>query len=113
MRAQGSGFIINDDGIILTNAHVVAGAKEVTGKLTDRREFQAKVLGADTRTDVAVLKINASHLPTVKLGNLRDLKVGEWVLAIGSPYGLENTVTAGVVSAKAVSYTHLTLPTKA
>ena len=100
MRAQGSGFIINDDGIILTNAHVVAGAKEVTVKLTDRREFQAKVLGADTRTDVAVLKINASHLPTVKLGNLRDLKVGEWVLAIGSPYGLENTVTAGVVSAK-------------
>ncbi|MFT4190827.1 MAG: DegQ family serine endoprotease [Comamonas sp.] len=100
MRAQGSGFIINGDGIVLTNAHVVAGAKEVTVKLTDRREFQAKVLGSDARTDVAVLKIDASHLPTVRLGDVRSLKVGEWVLAIGSPYGLENTVTAGVVSAK-------------
>ncbi|KAF1023338.1 MAG: putative serine protease HtrA [Paracidovorax wautersii] len=100
MRAQGSGFIINGDGIVLTNAHVVAGAKEVTVKLTDRREFQAKVLGSDPRTDVAVLKINANHLPTVKIGDVKSLKVGEWVLAIGSPYGLENTVTAGVVSAK-------------
>lgn len=100
MHAQGSGFIINADGIVLTNAHVVAGAKEVTVKLTDRREFQARVLGSDARTDVAVLKIDASRLPTVKLGSLKDLRVGEWVLAIGSPYGLENTVTAGVVSAK-------------
>jgi serine protease Do len=100
LRAQGSGFIINADGIVLTNAHVVAGAKEVTVKLTDRREFAAKVLGSDPRTDVAVLKIEASQLPTVRLGQPQNLKVGEWVLAIGSPYGLENTVTAGVVSAK-------------
>ncbi len=99
-RSQGSGFIISADGIILTNAHVVEGAKEVTVKLTDRREFRAKVLGADARTDVAVLKIAATHLPTVPLADPRNLKVGEWVLAIGSPFGFENTVTAGVVSAK-------------
>ncbi len=99
-RGQGSGFIIDPDGLVLTNAHVVKGATEVTVKLTDRREFKAKVLGADPKTDVAVLKIDAKGLPTVKLGNSRDLQVGEWVLAIGSPFGFENSVTAGVVSAK-------------
>jgi len=95
----GSGFIVSPDGVILTNAHVVQGADEVTVKLQDRREFRAKVLGADPRTDVAVLKIDAKNLPTVPLGQSRSLLVGEWVLAIGSPYGLESTVTAGVVSA--------------
>ena len=99
-RGQGSGFIVSADGIILTNAHVVRDAKEVTVKLTDRREFRAKVLGADAKTDVAVLKIEASRLPVATLGKTSDLKVGEWVLAIGSPFGFENTVTAGVVSAK-------------
>ncbi len=100
MRGQGSGFIIDPSGIVLTNAHVVKGASSVTVKLTDRREFQAQVLGADPKTDIAVLKIDAQNLPTVKLGSSRDLLVGEWVLAIGSPFGFENTVTAGVVSAK-------------
>ncbi|HQS30445.1 MAG: peptidase [Polaromonas sp. 39-63-203] len=100
MRGQGSGFIVSSDGIILTNAHVVKDAKEVTVKLTDRREFRAKVLGADPKTDVAVLRIDAKNLPVVTLGKAADLKVGEWVLAIGSPFGFENTVTAGVVSAK-------------
>ena len=99
-RGQGSGFIISPDGTILTNAHVVKDAKEVTVKLTDRREFRAKVLGSDPKTDIAVLKIDAKNLPTVPIGNVKDLKVGEWVLAIGSPFGFENTVTAGVVSAK-------------
>jgi len=99
-RGQGSGFIVSDDGIILTNAHVVKGAKEVSVKLTDRREFRAKVLGADAKTDIAVLKIDASRLPVATLGKTSELKVGEWVLAIGSPFGFENTVTAGVVSAK-------------
>ena len=100
VRAQGSGFIVDANGIILTNAHVVKDAKEVTVKLTDRREYRAKVLGADTKTDIAVLKIDARNLPVLALGNTKDLKVGEWVLAIGSPFGFENTVTAGVVSAK-------------
>mgnify|MGYP003583944289 FL=1 len=100
MRGQGSGFIVSSDGVILTNAHVVHGAKEVTVKLNDRREFRAKVLGADPKTDVAVLKIDASGLPTVKLGQTSQLRVGDWVLAIGSPFGFENSVTAGVVSAK-------------
>ena len=100
MRGQGSGFIVSADGLILTNAHVVRDAKDVTVKLTDRREFQAKVLGADPKTDVAVLKIDAKNLPVVPLGSARDLKVGEWVLAIGSPFGFENSVSAGVVSAK-------------
>jgi len=100
VRGQGSGFIISADGTILTNAHVVKGAKEITVKLTDRREFKAKVLGADPKTDIAVLKIEGKNLPVVALGSTNDLKVGEWVLAIGSPYGFENTVTAGVVSAK-------------
>jgi serine protease Do len=97
---QGSGFIISADGIILTNAHVVKDANEVTVKLTDRREYRAKVLGADPKTDVAVLKIEAQNLPVVAVGNVKNLRVGEWVLAIGSPFGFENTVTAGVVSAK-------------
>ncbi|MDO1475039.1 Do family serine endopeptidase [Comamonas thiooxydans] len=100
MRGQGSGFIVSSDGVILTNAHVVHGAKEVTVKLNDRREFRAKVLGADPKTDVAVLKIDAAGLPTVKLGQTSQLRVGDWVLAIGSPFGFENSVTAGVVSAK-------------
>jgi serine protease Do len=100
VRGQGSGFIVSADGTILTNAHVVKDATEVTVKLTDRREYRAKVLGADPKTDVAVLKIEAKNLPVVTLGNIKNLRVGEWVLAIGSPFGFENTVTAGVVSAK-------------
>ena len=96
----GSGFIITADGYVLTNAHVVAQAKEVTVKLTDKREFKAKVMGYDRKTDVALLKIEASDLPVVKLGNPAETKVGEWVVAIGSPFGFENTVTAGIVSAK-------------
>lgn len=99
-RGMGSGFIVSPDGMILTNAHVVAGANEVTVKLTDKREFRAKVVGVDRPTDVALLKIEASGLPTVRLGTSDDLKVGEWVTAIGSPYGFENTVTSGIVSAK-------------
>ncbi|MGK5078285.1 Do family serine endopeptidase [Janthinobacterium sp. HLX7-2] len=96
----GSGFIVSPDGIIMTNAHVVRDAREVTVKLNDRREFRAKVLGTDPKTDIAVLKIDASNLPIVPLGHSSELKVGEWVLAIGSPYGFDSTVTAGVVSAK-------------
>jgi serine protease Do len=96
----GSGFIVSPDGVILTNAHVVRDADEVTVKLQDRREYRAKVLGSDPKTDVAVLKIDARNLPVVPMGNTRNLQVGEWVLAIGSPFGLESTVTAGVVSAK-------------
>ncbi|MEO5670392.1 MAG: DegQ family serine endoprotease [Ramlibacter sp.] len=99
-KGMGSGFIVSADGLVLTNAHVVKDATEVTVKLTDRREFRAKVLGSDAKTDVAVLKIEAKNLPVVTLGNAKDLRVGEWVLAIGSPFGFENTVTAGVVSAK-------------
>jgi serine protease Do len=100
VRGQGSGFIVDANGLVLTNAHVVDGASTVTVKLRDKREFQAKVLGSDRQTDVAVLKIDARDLPTVPLGSEKNLRVGEWVLAIGSPYGFENTVTAGVVSAK-------------
>jgi serine protease Do len=100
MRGEGSGFIVSSDGLILTNAHVVKGAKEVTVRLTDRRELRAKVLGADPKTDIAVLKVEAKNLPVVALGKASDLQVGEWVLAIGSPFGFQNTVTAGVVSAK-------------
>ncbi len=99
-KSLGSGFILSADGLILTNAHVVADADEVMVKLTDKREFKAKVLGADKRTDVALIKINASGLPAVKLGDVSKLKVGEWVLAIGAPFGFENSVTAGIVSAK-------------
>lgn len=100
VRGEGSGFIVSPDGVILTNAHVVRGADEVTVKLTDRREYKAKVLGQDDKTDIAVIKINAGNLPTVPLGSAKALNVGEWVLAIGSPFGFENSVTAGVVSAK-------------
>lgn len=103
VRGMGSGFIVGPDGVILTNAHVVRNATEVTVKLTDRREYRAKVLGSDPKTDVAVLKIEARDLPVVTLGRAKDLRAGEWVLAIGSPFGFENTVTAGVVSAKARS----------
>ncbi len=99
-RGVGSGFILSADGFVMTNAHVVEGADEVTVKLTDKREFKAKVIGADTRTDVAVVKIEATGLPAVKIGDASRLKVGEWVMAIGSPFNLENTVTAGIVSAK-------------
>jgi len=101
VRGLGSGFIVSPDGVILPNAHVVSGANEVTVKLTDRREYHAKVLGSDAKTDVAVLKIEARNLPVVTLGHVKDLRAGEWVAAIGSPFGFENTVTAGVVSAKA------------
>jgi serine protease Do len=99
MRGEGSGFIINSDGLVLTNAHVVANARQVTVKLVDRREYQAKVLGHDERSDIALLKIEAKNLPSVKLGDPSKVKPGEWVLAIGAPFGFENTVTAGVVSA--------------
>lgn len=102
-HGQGSGFIVSPDGVILTNAHVVDGATEVTVKLTDRREFRAKVLGSDKPSDVAVLKIDAAGLPTVRLGSSASEKVGEWVLAIGSPFGFENSVTSGIVSAKSRS----------
>jgi serine protease Do len=98
-RGSGSGFIVTPDGYILTNAHVVADADEVTVKLTDRREFQAKVVGVDQRTDVAVIKIDAKDLPTVRIGDPSKLKPGEWVLAIGSPFGFESSATAGIVSA--------------
>jgi serine protease Do len=98
-RGEGSGFIVSPDGYILTNAHVVAGASTVTVKMTDRREYSAKVVGADERTDVAVIKIEAKNLPTVRLGDPSKLKPGEWVIAIGSPFGFENSVTAGIVSA--------------
>jgi serine protease Do len=100
VRGMGSGFIVSADGVILTNAHVVKDASEVTVKLTDRREYRAKVLGSDAKTDVAVLKIEARDLPVVTLGDSKQLRPGEWVLAIGSPFGFDNTVTAGVVSAK-------------
>ncbi|EOA04550.1 periplasmic trypsin-like serine protease [Herbaspirillum frisingense GSF30] len=100
-RGVGSGFIISADGFILTNAHVVEGASEVYVTLTDKREFKAKIVGSDTRTDVAVLKIDGSNLPRLNMGDSDKIRVGEWVLAIGSPFGLENTVTAGIVSAKA------------
>jgi serine protease Do len=96
----GSGFILSADGYIMTNAHVVEGADEVMVTLTDKREFKARIVGADKRTDVAVVKIEATGLPAVKVGDVSRLRVGEWVMAIGSPFGLENTVTAGIVSAK-------------
>jgi serine protease Do len=96
----GSGFMLSADGYVMTNAHVVEGADEVTVTLTDKREFKAKIIGSDQRTDVALLKIEATGLPFVKIGNVDRLKVGEWVIAIGSPFGLESTVTAGIVSAK-------------
>lgn len=100
VHGEGSGFIVSQDGTILTNAHVVNGASEVTVRLTDRREYTAKVIGVDTKSDVAVIRIPAKNLPTVKVGDTRNLKVGEWVVAIGAPFGFENSVTAGIVSAK-------------
>lgn len=100
-RGVGSGFILTTDGFVMTNAHVIDGADEVIVTLTDKREFKARVVGADKRTDVAVVKIEATGLPAVKVGDVSRLKVGEWVMAIGSPFGLENSVTAGIVSAKA------------
>ena len=102
-RGQGSGFILREDGIVLTNAHVVDGADEVTVKLIDKREFKAKVLGVDKASDIAVLKIEAKNLPTLKIGSAANTRVGEWVLAIGSPFGFENSATAGIVSAKSRS----------
>jgi serine protease Do len=102
-KGVGSGFIVSADGYILTNAHVVDDASEVTVKLTDKREFKAKVIGVDRRTDVALVKIDARDLPTVRIGDATKARVGEWVAAIGSPFGLENTVTAGIISAKSRS----------
>jgi len=99
-RGVGSGFILTPDGYVMTNAHVVEGADEVLVTLTDKREFKAKIIGADKRTDVAVVKIEATGLPAVRMGDVSKLKVGEWVMAIGSPFGLDNTVTAGIISAK-------------
>ena len=99
-RGVGSGFVLTADGFIMTNAHVVDGADQVVVTLPDKREFKARIVGLDKRTDVAVVKINVTGLPAVKVGDVSRLKVGEWVMAIGSPFGLENTVTAGIVSAK-------------
>ena len=99
-RGVGSGFIVSVDGFVMTNAHVIEGADEVIVTLTDKREFKARIVGSDRRTDVAVVKIEATGLPSVKLGDASRVRVGEWVMAIGSPFGLENTVTAGIVSAK-------------
>ncbi|HEX2831112.1 MAG TPA: DegQ family serine endoprotease [Burkholderiales bacterium] len=99
-QSLGSGFIISADGYVLTNAHVVDQADEITVKLTDKRELKAKVIGADRRTDIALLKIDANGLPFVRFGDPNKLRVGEWVVAIGSPFGFENSVTAGIVSAK-------------
>jgi serine protease Do len=100
LRGLGSGFILTPDGFVMTNAHVVDGADEVIVTLTDKREFKARIVGADKRTDVAVVKIDATGLPAVRVGDVSRLRVGEWVLAIGSPFGLESSVTAGIVSAK-------------
>ena len=100
VRGQGSGFIISADGLVLTNAHVVRDMKDVTVKLSDRREYKAKVLGTDSVTDIAVLRIDAKNLPTVRLGDAQQLQVGDPVLAIGSPFGFEQTATQGIVSAK-------------
>ncbi len=99
-RGVGSGFVVSADGFVMTNAHVVEGADEVIVTLPDRREFKARIVGTDRRTDVAIVKIEATGLSTVKIGDVNRLKVGEWVVAIGSPFGLENSVTAGIVSAK-------------
>jgi serine protease Do len=99
-RGVGSGFILSSDGFVMTNAHVVDGADQVLVTLPDKREFKARIVGSDKRSDVAVVKIEATGLPAVKIGDINRLKVGEWVMAIGSPFGLENSVTAGIVSAK-------------
>ncbi|WP_156498178.1 trypsin-like peptidase domain-containing protein, partial [Oleiphilus sp. HI0043] len=100
MQSMGSGFIASEDGIILTNNHVVDGADEIYVRFSDRRELKAELIGADKRSDLAVLKVEADDLPAVKLGKSKPLKVGEWVFAIGSPFGFDYTVTAGIVSAK-------------
>jgi len=99
-RGVGSGFVLSADGYVMTNAHVVDGADEVIVTLTDKREFKARIIGADRRTDVALVKIEAAGLPTVKIGDVNQVKVGAWVIAIGSPFNLDNTVTAGIISAK-------------
>jgi serine protease Do len=99
-QSLGSGFIISSDGYVLTNNHVVADADEIIVRLSDRSELQAKLVGTDPRTDVALLKVEGKNLPTVKLGDSEKLKVGEWVLAIGSPFGFDHSVTKGIVSAK-------------
>jgi len=99
-QSMGSGFIVSNDGYILTNAHVVGNADEILVRLYDRRELEAEVIGTDEQSDIALLKIAATNLPTVKLGSSKDLKVGEWVMAIGNPFGFDHTVTAGIVSAK-------------
>ena len=99
-RGVGSGFVLTADGYVMTNAHVVDGADEVIVTLTDKRELKAKIIGSDRRTDVAIVKIEGSGLPTVRIGDVNALKVGAWVRAIGAPFGLDNTVTAGIVSAK-------------
>ncbi|MFN0314844.1 MAG: trypsin-like peptidase domain-containing protein, partial [Burkholderiales bacterium] len=99
-RSLGSGFILSTDGYIVTNSHVVETADDITVRLTDKREFKAKVIGSDKRSDVALLKIEATNLPAVSVGDPNRLKVGEWVVAIGSPFGFDNTVTAGIISAK-------------
>ncbi len=99
-RGVGSGFVLSADGYIMTNAHVVAGADEVIVTLTDKRELKARIVGSDRRTDVAVVKVDATGLPPVRIGDVNRVRVGEWVMAIGSPFGLDNTVTAGIVSAK-------------
>src|SRR3954465_7406992 len=106
----GSGFIVSADGYILTNAHVVDGAKEVDVKLTDRRELIAKVVGTDPKSDIALIKIDAKDLPVVRIGHSKDIKVGQWVVAMGSPFGFENSVTAGIVSAKSRSLSDSYVP---
>ena len=108
-QGLGSGFIVSADGFVLTNAHVVDDATEVTVKLTDKREFKARVVGVDKRSDIALLKIDAEGLPTVRIGDADKVKVGAWVLAVGQPFGFENTVTAGIVSAKSRSLPDETL----
>ena len=102
-QATGSGVIISEDGYIVTNNHVVEGADELTVTLNDNREFSARIIGTDPSTDLALIKVNASKLPAIPIGDSDKLRVGEWVIAVGNPYGLTNTVTAGIVSAKARS----------
>lgn len=102
-QAMGSGVIISADGYIVTNNHVVEGADELTVTLYDNREFSARIIGNDPSTDLALIKVNGNNLPTLPIGDSDKLKVGEWVIAVGNPYGLNNTVTAGIVSAKARS----------
>ena len=96
-RGEGSGFILSADGYVMTNAHVIAGASEVYVTMTDKREFRAKIIGSDDRTDVALVKIDGTGLPVLRIGDVSRLRVGEWVVAIGSPFGFDNTVTAGIV----------------